>query len=753
MAYDGSIRIDTSIDGKGFNTGVDKLIGSLKPLAAAIGVTFGLGALVAFGKTAVDAAAEIEGAFIGLQSIVEGNGRSFAGAKAFIQDYIADGLVPAADAVTSYKNLLMRGYDTSQIETIMKALKDSSSFGRQGSLTMGQAIRGATEGLRQENSILVDNAGVTKNVSMMWKDYAASIGTTVGSLTLEMKREAEYQGIMQETRFQMGDAAKLSQTYSGRMAALGTSFKNLRVAIGNSIIPIINQVVPYIKAAIDALVVFFNTVAQIMNALFGTNVSMASVEAEAAAESMNNAADAASGAADAQGDLAKKTKEAGKAAKGALASFDQLNVLQSDSGDSASQQGGGAAGSLPALATGQAGDSEADGGVLNTLQQKVAEFKAKFITFIQPVTDALGRLKESLLPLGTTIWEGLKWAWDNILVPLGEWVITEALPKFLDLLAVAAENLNTALEILKPLGIWLWENFLQPLAEWVGDKIIEALGWLTERMKELGAWMKDHQEVVQALAVVFGLLAIAVLLILSPAAQFIAILIAIGAAIALLWEGAKLLAPMFSAAWEQIKAKWNEAVAFWSAIVNNYIIILKLFWGKVLEFLAPVGQILKDTFGKALEWISSKFTSNFEGIKSTIKGILNFIIDMMNTLFSSSLIGVNGMIKALNSFGSKVPGWTVIPSVQAIQIPRLATGAVIPPNAEFAAILGDQRNGRNLEAPEGLIRQILREEIGSIKGDFSISFDGSLGALVRELRPHITKENIRFGGSLAKGAA
>ena len=45
-------------------------------------------------------------------------------------------------------------------------------------------------------------------------------------------------------------------------------------------------------------------------------------------------------------------------------------------------------------------------------------------------------------------------------------------------------------------------------------------------------------------------------------------------------------------------------------------------------------------------------------------------------------------------------------------IPLLAQGAVIPPNAPFMAMLGDQRNGTNLEAPEDLIRQIVREEAG-----------------------------------------
>ena len=46
----------------------------------------------------------------------------------------------------------------------------------------------------------------------------------------------------------------------------------------------------------------------------------------------------------------------------------------------------------------------------------------------------------------------------------------------------------------------------------------------------------------------------------------------------------------------------------------------------------------------------------------------------------------------------------------------LAKGAVIPPNKKFLAVLGDQSHGRNLEAPEDLIRQIVREESGGDNG-------------------------------------
>ena len=80
----------------------------------------------------------------------------------------------------------------------------------------------------------------------------------------------------------------------------------------------------------------------------------------------------------------------------------------------------------------------------------------------------------------------------------------------------------------------------------------------------------------------------------------------------------------------------------------------------------------------------------------------------------------------------------------------LATGAVIPPNAPFFAMLGDQTNGRNLEAPEKLIRQIIQEEMGEIVVRNEINFVGELAALARILYPEIQSEAQRIGPSLAE---
>ena len=177
---------------------------------------------------------ENRNALVGLESIVKNQGHSYTEAKGEIESYIADGLIPLADASTALKNLLSRGFSIEESIDMLNRFKDSAAFGRQESLGLGEAVRTATEGIKNENSILVDNAGVTKNVSVMWKEYAAELGVGVQTLTLAQKRQAEYNGIMRETRHQVGDAAKYAAEYSGAQAAAQAETTRLKVAIGEA---------------------------------------------------------------------------------------------------------------------------------------------------------------------------------------------------------------------------------------------------------------------------------------------------------------------------------------------------------------------------------------------------------------------------------------------------------------------------------------------------------------------------------------
>ena len=168
----------------------------------------------------------------GLKSIVEGTGNDFNKAKGFIQDFTKDGILSTEQAATSLKNLLSRGFSIDESVVLMERLKDVSAFGKQAALEWGDAVVGATEGLRQENSMLVDNAGITKNVAKMWEEYAKKIGVTTESLTLEQKREAELQGILAESQSQVGDTTKALDGLIGAKARTSSATKALMVSIG-----------------------------------------------------------------------------------------------------------------------------------------------------------------------------------------------------------------------------------------------------------------------------------------------------------------------------------------------------------------------------------------------------------------------------------------------------------------------------------------------------------------------------------------
>ena len=86
----------------------------------------------------------------------------------------------------------------------------------------------------------------------------------------------------------------------------------------------------------------------------------------------------------------------------------------------------------------------------------------------------------------------------------------------------------------------------------------------------------------------------------------------------------------------------------------------------------------------------------------------------------------------------------------SLNVPYLARGAVIPPRAPFLAMLGDQSRGMNLEAPEDLIRKIVREEAGgSIEVNNTLEITGDLAPLIRQMYPEFKSEAIRRGGNLA----
>lgn len=751
--YDGRIIIGTKINTKGIKDGVKEVKGAfgglktvLQSVGTALAAVFAVRQIVQFGKESVNAARELSDALTGLQSVVEGQGRSFSQAQQFINEYTQDGLVPATNAITAYKNLALRGYDDSQIQQVMTALKDSAAFGRQSSYSMGEAVQSATEGLKNENSILVDNAGVTKNVAKMWDEYAKSIGTTSNRLTQQQKIQAEVNGILEESKYQAGDAAKVAGTLSGQMMQLSFNFNNLKIAVGNAINPILTAFLPIVNTAIAAVTRLANAVATVMGLIFGK----ASVGAANTAKQNNAVASSAADAAAAEESLADSVKEAGEAAKDNLSGLDELNKYQeatsSSGGSGSSGSAGGGIAESADLGT-IAVEADVEDEVSPKLQKIVDNINRlldplKKIDFT-PLKESIGRLGEAFSRLGQSILNGLLWAYENVLVPFAKWTIEDALPASIDVFSAALDVLTSVVEALKPLGKWLWEKFLQPIAEWTGGKVIDILKDLHDKLEDVSDWIDNNKGIVQDFAValgsfaaawglvniaagvwnVIGVIATTVTTAFGAAVTFLTspiglVVVAIGALIAIIihlaknWDGVKATA---SAVWEGIKSVWNSASSWFSSKV---IEPMKNAWASLKTYILNV----------------------WSGIWSGVKGAINWIIGGINGMISGITSGINAVIKALNRLKVTIPSWVPsyggktfgvnLSTVSSPRIPLLAQGAVIPPNKEFMAVLGDQKNGTNLETPESLLRQIFREEMSNNTGNGSITVNATANGRV-----------------------
>jgi len=174
------------------------------------------------------------------------------------------------------------------------------------------------------------------------------IGTTSDKLTEAQKRQAEYNGFMAEGGIYAGAAAEYSETYAGKVAQLNAAMTNLKLTLGNLVIPVLDAIIPHIINVINWFTTLFNYAARVINLLFNTSIPIIQVgqAAQAAEANVTESANAVEklgtqtqaidqiaeaagkGSAKSMGILAEQTEEAGEAAKGALAAFDKLNVLQ-----------------------------------------------------------------------------------------------------------------------------------------------------------------------------------------------------------------------------------------------------------------------------------------------------------------------------------------------------------------------------------------------------------------------------------------
>ncbi len=234
-----------------FGDKVNRSFGAILGVTAAAGVA--LDRFTGFLGGALDAANKNQAALTGLSSVARAFGSNVDAATNAARSLAKDGLMSVTDAAIGLKNLLAAGFSLDQATTLMLRFRDSAAFGRQSALSFGQAVTSATEGIKNGNSILVDNAGVTKNLSVILEEAGFSAQDLMKATTDSSVRMALFNGILKETTPQLGDAARLSEQFAGAQARSAAQTTVLNERLGVAMQPILLKVLEAITPVIERI--------------------------------------------------------------------------------------------------------------------------------------------------------------------------------------------------------------------------------------------------------------------------------------------------------------------------------------------------------------------------------------------------------------------------------------------------------------------------------------------------------------------
>ena len=188
-----------------------------------------------------------------------------------------------------------------------------------------------------------------------------------------------------------------------------------------------------------------------------------------------------------------------------------------------------------------------------------------------------------------------------------------------------------------------------------------------------------------------------------------------------------VIASVIRGSMSTISAVFNGIKNTISSILNAIkTTIISIVQSIVTGSTAPL-QNMKTAWVNVFNTIKSSIVNIMSSMWNGIRNVINSILSGIQSMANNVINGINTVIRAMNA----IPKINLsIPTVGQISIPHLAKGAVIPPNKEFLAVLGDQSSGTNIEAPLDTIKQALAEVMatsGGVQdtGDIVINIDGN----------------------------
>ncbi|MBE5703960.1 MAG: hypothetical protein EGS62_07015 [Ruminococcus sp.] len=354
--------------------------------------------------------------------------------------------------------------------------------------------------------------------------------------------------------------------------------------------------------------------------------------------------------------------------------------------------------------------------------EKIAEDTATWAANLDfyPLLESISNLTATFAPILESVGNVLEWIYKNIVLPMLTWIIEVGLPTVINLVSKVAAFLADHQSIVEAFGAALIGAFAAAKIAELASGVIKSVSGIAMAAKGLILLMTGTGGImggIKAIATAIG-----------PGGIFV---LAVGACIAigvLLYKNWDKIKEMAGKVWDWISNKTRRFVEDIGNKLRGLATKMTTIWGNMKTSAHQKWNAIWSTVSGFVERIKNaivdKFTSAknivvdaFNGMGDAIRSVLNNIISVVNGAISK----VNGVISAVESafsfgpwkvptpFGSKTIGFrATFPRVPTV--PYLAKGAVIPPRSEFLAVLGDQKQGNNIETPEALLRKIVREE-------------------------------------------
>lgn len=743
--YDGSIRISTKIDTAGAKTGLASLTKSLKTFAVTVGLAFATTAIVSFGKSCIDLASDLNE----VKNVVD---TTFGSAASQIYDF-----AETADTAFGMSELAAEKY-TGTLGAMLKSM----GFGTQAAADMSIAVAGLAGDMASFYNLSTDEAfekirsgisGETEPLKQLGVNLseanlsafalAEGMGAAYSKMTEQEKALTRYNYLMSVTAAAQGDFAKTSNSWANQVRVLKLQWDSLKATLGGAFIQLLTPVLRMINSLISSLSAAATVFANFVAAITGHSQT-ATTAATTASDAMDGLADST----DAAGAAAEKSGK--KAGKG-LANFDELNTLSSASTGAAAGAGGISTVAEETVVatedTGSAVDTTVENmrsaidGFFATYQDEIARVKAAWFDLGQTVLGIVTQFSSqwSAVNIGGAAFElvvNLMYAIietanlvigviGNLFIALNVPLIVQNGLRMLSDLFAAIGNIIAAITP----GIMAFVNTaLVPIAEWIGGKIADAFAFLGEQFKKIGDWFTEHEASFTIILGFLGEIVGAIWDIIEPLGDaiwdatktmigdLIDILLTIIGVIVDLVAKAITVGITFGDVWAGIKEVWG-AVATWfnDVVVTPIANFFGGLWTGIKSGASVLASFIKD-------YVITPIVELFKGLYDSLVGIMEGVVNGFISIINAFIRGLNSVIKTIN----KIPGVKLssIGSLDSVSIPRLAQGAVIPPNREFMAVLGDQKSGTNIETPLATMIEAFKaaiSDMGGTGGDITIT--------------------------------